>query len=210
MRMAREGVPALAFISFMIAGSLYFAPPVALFLAPLLPFVFWFYRDPERQPDGEGCLSPVDGVVTGIESGEYPSVGKAMRISLATALTDAHVLRSPCSGRVDRLVRFPRKLPIGTPSNAARRWERVVVELSTDCGPILIAHTAGFPGRNVVCRLARGSWLERGGGYGIIPSLARTEIYLPPGTDILVEEGRRVFAGKTVLGFPAAGSEVNL
>ncbi len=206
MRMAREGVPALAFISFMIAGSLYFAPPVALFLAPLLPFVFWYFRDPDRQPDGDGCLSPVDGVVTGV----YPSIGKAMRVSLATALTDAHVLRSPCAGRVDRLVRFPRKLPIGTPSNAARRWERVIVELSTDGGPVLLAHTAGFPGRNVVCRIARGSGLERGDRCGIIPSLARTEIYLPQGTEILVEEGKRVFAGKTVLGFAAAGSEVNL
>ena len=51
MKLAREGYPLIAFTVFMIIGSVFFAPPVPLFLLPVLGLVVWFFRDPERFPD---------------------------------------------------------------------------------------------------------------------------------------------------------------
>ncbi len=199
MRPSKEGYPPIAFILFMILGSLYFAPIVALFLVPMLLFVVWYFRDPERRPEGEGYLSPSDGVVTGVVRGEYPAIGKALRISISTGVMDAHVNRSPCAGTVGRLVRFPAKMRVGTASSAPRKWERIIVEISTDRGPVTVTHSAGFPGRNVSCGLTKGRELDRGARYAVIASGARTDLYLPPDAEPCAAEGDRVFAGRTVL-----------
>lgn len=199
MRPSREGYPSIAFTLFMILGSLFFAPIVALFLVPMLLFVVWYYRDPERSPEGEGYLSPSDGVVTRVERGEYPAIGKALRISISTGVMDVHVNRSPCAGSVGRLVRFPAKMSVGTASSAPRKWEKIIVEIFTNRGPVTVTHSAGFPGRNISCGLMKGRELERGGRYAVIASGARTDLYLPPDTEPCAAEGGNVFAGRTVL-----------
>ncbi|MDI9370632.1 MAG: phosphatidylserine decarboxylase, partial [Synergistota bacterium] len=199
MKPVREGWAAIALVAFMMLGSLYFAPPVALFLAPLLPGAFWFFRDPDRQAEKEGYLSPADGVVAGVERGEFPSIGKALRISIETGLFDVHVNRSPCDGVVERLVRYPGRMKAGAATNTQRKWERTIIELSTDFGLVILAQTAGFPGRDVVCRLSKDKRVSRGERYGLMASASRVDLYVPAGTRAQVEEGDRVLAGTSVL-----------
>ncbi|MFA7621009.1 MAG: phosphatidylserine decarboxylase, partial [Aminobacteriaceae bacterium] len=80
-----------------------------------------------------------------------------------------------------------------------RKWEKIIVEIFTNRGPVTVTHSAGFPGRNVTCGLMKGRELERGGRYAVIASGARTDLYLPPDTEPCAAEGGNVFAGRTVL-----------
>lgn len=56
-----------------------------------ISFIVYFYRCPHRTPDGEGILSPSDGIITGMED-------KDMLIVLSPF--DVHCIRSPVDGEV--------------------------------------------------------------------------------------------------------------
>ena len=56
----------------------------------------WFFRDPERTPDGDGLVAAADGVV------QWVQVDGRGRETISTYLNlfDVHVTRAPCDARV--------------------------------------------------------------------------------------------------------------
>ncbi len=205
MKLAREGYPLIAFTVFMIIGSVFFAPPVALFLLPVLGLVVWFFRDPERFPDGEGFLSPADGRIVEIEQADLPFTGKAWKIGIFMNPLSVHVNRSPCAGTVEHLEYVPGKKWMAFAPKASEVNERMLVGISTEYGPVLLVQIAGFLARRIVCRLRKGDRLERGQRYGMIKMGSKVDVYLPAKTRLAVAKGQQVFAGRTVLGGVSCG-----
>ena len=78
----------------------------------------WFFRDPERTPDGEGSLAAADGVVQWVRTDDQGSE----TISTYLNLLDVHVTRAPCDATVDRTELPPRPAP--SRHSAARARER--------------------------------------------------------------------------------------
>ncbi len=111
MRFAREGYPfmagavlfaALAWLTVPVSGGLTIVPAGLLTL--LAAFVFYFFRDPERDlPSGEGMvISPGDGKIIDIREVEEPSFieGACRRITIFLSVFNVHVQRAPVSGEV--------------------------------------------------------------------------------------------------------------
>jgi len=200
LKLAREGYPLIAFTGFMLLGSLFFAPSVALFLAPLMGLVIWFFRDPERTPDGEGFLAPADGKIVEIGKTEVPYTGKAWKIGIYMNVLDVHVNRFPCAGTVEHIEYVPGKHWLSFSPKVSETNERMLVGISTQYGPVLVVQIAGFLARRIVCRIRKGDRLGRGQRYGMIKMGSKVDVYLPEKTALVVSKGQRVLAGSTVLG----------
>ncbi|HKQ10852.1 MAG TPA: phosphatidylserine decarboxylase, partial [Rhizomicrobium sp.] len=64
---------------------------------------------------------------------------------------------------------------------------------------LAVVQIAGLVARRIVCDLAQGEGVHRGNRFGIIRFGSRVDVYLPPGTQILVQPGMTTKAGETVL-----------
>jgi phosphatidylserine decarboxylase len=200
LKLARDGYPLIAFTGFMLLGSLFFAPPVALFLAPLMGLVIWFFRDPERVPDGEGFLAPADGRILEIVEADIPFTGKAWKIGIYMNALDVHVNRFPCAGTVEHVEYVPGRKWLSFAPKASETNERMLLGVSTEYGPLLLVQIAGFLARRIVCRVRNGDRLERGQRYGMIKMGSKVDVYLPEKVALTISKGQRVFAGRTVIG----------
>lgn len=206
MKIAPDGYPAIAFVAFMVLGGVFFSPVTAAFLVPVLGLLIWFFRDPERTPDGPGFLSPADGKVVEIEEGSHFFTGAATKVGIFMNPLDVHVNRSPCAGAVARLEYIPGRKWMAFHPKASEANERMIVSLYTSHGPVTVVQIAGFLARRIVCRLKKGDSLARGERFGMIKLGSKVDAYLPENSRILVAIGDRVKAGKTVLGEMADGN----
>ena len=89
----------------------------------------WFFRDPERTPDGDGFVAAADGVVQWVRSDDQ---GRAI-VSTYLNLLDVHVTRAPCDAIVvEQTYRRGRHRRASSP--AAHVNERMEWRLSTEHG----------------------------------------------------------------------------
>ncbi|MBX6392705.1 MAG: phosphatidylserine decarboxylase, partial [Burkholderiales bacterium] len=78
--------------------------------------------------------------------------------------------------------------------------ERNALHLRTPSGlDVTCVQIAGLIARRVLCYVKPGDRLERGQRFGFIRFGSRVDVYLPPGTRVLVELGQKVYASSTVL-----------
>lgn len=200
MKLTRDGYPMIAFVGFMLLGSLFFSPIVGFFLVPAFGLVVWFFRDPERIPDSEGFLSPADGKVVEILEVEHLFTGKAVKVGIFMNPLDVHVNRFPCRGTVEFMEYVPGRKLMAFGPKASDVNERMYVGMSTVHGPVMLVQIAGFLARRIVCRLRKGDVLESGQRYGMIKMGSKVDVYLPSGVKLAISTGQKVFAGRTVLG----------
>lgn len=179
----------------------------------LLPVTIWcvaFFRDPERKlPDGEGLiLCPADGKLLPIVEAVPPAelgMGSAARPRLSVFMNvfNVHVNRNPVSGKVVALAYRPGKFFNASFDKASIHNERMSVRLRPEGrgedGDLAVVQIAGLVARRIVCDLTQGESVTRGARFGIIRFGSRVDVYLPPGTEILVQAGIKTVAGETVL-----------
>jgi phosphatidylserine decarboxylase len=64
---------------------------------------------------------------------------------------------------------------------------------------------AGLVARRILCEIREGDKVGAGATYGIIRFGSRVDLYLPPGSRVLVSKGQRTVGGETVIAeLPAA------
>jgi len=203
--LALFGGPALAGLIISAALAWYLAP---IFAAAIL-FVVAFFRDPERRaPDGPGLVvAPADGRVVEVTETEEPRfLGRpAHKIGIFMSLASVHVNRSPCAGRVEAVEHRPgRFLDARRPESSAENESNTIAigDAEGRGTRIVVRQVAGVLARRIVCAAAAGDRLERGQRIGMIKFGSRAEVYVPAdsGFEVMVELGRRVRAGETVLG----------
>ena len=183
------------FVVALYAASVGFtAPSVAGFVASLAApvFVTAFFRDPDREPDGEGILSPADGKVTVLREED----GR-LRLGVFMNLHDVHVNRAPIGGEV---VESEHQDGAHRPafSKESERNERV----KTRIDDFVVVRIAGAFARRITSYVDEGDTVERNERIGVIAFGSRVDVVFPPSytrDDLAVGKGDRVRAGETVL-----------
>lgn len=177
-------------------------------LGVLLTFwCYYFFRDPVRQvPQGTGLvISPADGMISQIADVPPPPellIGAApmTRVSIFMSVFNVHVNRAPASGRLERMVYTPGKFLNASLDKASADNERnaLLIRLPDGRG-LACVQIAGLVARRILPFVQEGAPLVAGARFGLIRFGSRLDVYLPPGTRLLVAEGQTMIAGETVL-----------
>ncbi len=168
-------------------------------MLPLLAVVVWFFRDPERVPEGPGLVSPADGEVVEIYETEHPYTGKALKIGVFMNVFSVHVNRMPSAGTIEYLEYVPGKKWFANADKASLENERMYVGYRSEHGPVLLTQIAGLVARRIVCRLKKGDVLDRAQRFGMIKFGSKVDVYLPLSLSCRVKIGQKVRAGQTVI-----------
>ena len=176
---------------------------LGLLLVFLGLFILWFFRDFSREITAAPLeiVSPADGKVVGIEDfDESPYYeGPTRRVSVFMSIFDAHVNRAPFDGTVTRVAHKNGRYKNAMNPESSQVNESNAVYLDTAHGPITVRQIAGAVARRIVCVAETGTEFEKGEKFGMIRLGSRAELYLPPGTEVCVNEGEQVYAGSSVL-----------
>jgi phosphatidylserine decarboxylase len=170
-------------------------------VSALLPvLVTAFLRDPDREPEGDGIISPADGKVTVLREED----GR-VRLGVFMNLHDVHVNRAPVGGEVVESTHHDGGHRPAF-SKESERNERVVTRIGgdgNDAGDgFVVTQIAGAFARRITPYVGEGDTVERNERIGFIAFGSRVDVVFPPSYtpgDIAVEKGKRVRAGETVL-----------
>lgn len=166
-----------------------------------------FFREPKRvPPQREGLvIAAADGLVSLIEEASPPpELGlpeqPRTRVSVFLSVFDVHVQRAPASGKVERVAYRPGKFVSADLDKASEDNERNSLLLRTDDGQeLVVVQIAGLVARRILCQVGEGDRVEAGSTYGLIRFGSRVDVYLPPGSRVLVSKGQRTIGGETPL-----------
>ena len=208
---ARESETTIAVVVILTAGAVslwvywrhLLTAVLAIFLIAVLLFLFYFLRDPERQPPaGDGLfVAPADGRVVTVQQTEEPNFlqGPAIQISIFMSVLDVHVNRAPMAGEAAFLEYRPGRFLPAYRREASSENESNLLGLVEGETRILIRQVAGILARRIVCWSSVGQRLARGQRFGLIKLGSRVDLFLPPDVEVLVVLGDKVRAGETVL-----------
>lgn len=210
MSIHKEGYPFIALFAGVNLLAFLLAPWLGWLLAPITIWCVAFFRDPERNtPDGPGLIiCPADGKLLPIIEAVPPAeleMGEAprQRLSIFMNVFNVHVNRNPVSGTVIAKSYRPGKFFNASFDKASIHNERMSIRLRPEddngARDLAVVQIAGLVARRIVCDLTQGQSVKRGARFGIIRFGSRVDIYLPPGTEILVTSGITTIAGETVL-----------
>lgn len=168
---------------------------------------YYFFRDPERvTPKKDGLvISPADGIVSLIELAvPPPELGMAdqelMRVSVFMSVFNCHVNRAPIAGQITEIAYRSGKFFNASLDKASVDNERNSLSIRMEDGrQIAVVQIAGLVARRIVCFSAKGDKIQTGERFGLIRFGSRLDVYLPHGTDPIVQLGQTMIAGETVL-----------
>lgn len=175
-------------------GLLVFAAGIAVML---------FFRDFPRSAACQECelLSPADGTITHIddlESDPYYD-GPCRRVSIFLSVFSVHVNRAPYAGTVREVRYVPGKYIDARDPECSKINESNAILLDTEKGLVTVRQISGAVARRIVCVAKAGDKVEKGQRIGMIRFGSRTELYLPPGTEVTVQIRQYVAGGATII-----------
>jgi phosphatidylserine decarboxylase len=163
-----------------------------------------FFRDFPREIRAEALeiVSPADGTVVAIEDLEETEhyAGPCRRISIFMSIFSAHVNRAPFEGTVAAVKYKKGRFNDARDPESSRVNESNALWMDTEKGAITVRQISGAVARHIVCPVEPGRALTKGEKYGMIKFGSRVELYLPPGTEVLVKLKQNVHAGTTIAG----------
>lgn len=187
--------------SLMFWGESVMVVPVCALAAGL--FTLFFFRDPVRTVTAAAgeAVSPADGTVVAIEDLEDSPYydGPCKRISIFLSIFSVHVNRAPFEGTVTEITYKPGKFKNAMRAETTDYNESNTVRMDTAHGPVTVRQISGAIARRIVCPCEVGNRLSKGEKFGMIKFGSRTELYLPPETEICVSPKEKVHAGSTVV-----------
>ena len=211
MKIHREGYPFIALFTAVNLLAFLLSAWLGWLLLPITLWCVAFFRDPERNAPQESGLiiCPADGkLLPVVEAAPPAELGMGdtprPRLSIFMNVFNVHVNRNPVSGHVIGTSYRPGKFFNASFDKASIHNERMSIRLrpegeSGDKRDLAVVQIAGLVARRIVCDLVQGEGVRRGARFGIIRFGSRVDVYLPPGTEILVQPGITTRAGETVL-----------
>jgi phosphatidylserine decarboxylase len=183
---------------------------VAWLFWPLMIVTLWsiyFFRDPPRGvPQDDGVLiAPADGLVQMIVEAVPPAElglgSEALtRVSIFLSVFDVHINRAPCAASIDVVAYRPGRFLNAAADKASEENERMALALRRPDGRVIgCVQIAGWVARRIVCYVKPGQAVAAGERFGHIRFGSRTDLYLPPGSRLLVAPGQRMIGGETVM-----------
>jgi phosphatidylserine decarboxylase len=201
---AREGWPFLGIalgLSLMITASAGLLWALPFWLITL--FVLQFFRDPARPVPGDArsVLSPADGRIVAIEQTRDAYLDRdALKVSVFMNVFNVHSNRSPVDGEVKQRWYNRGKFVNAALDKASVENERNALWLRAEAGhDVTCVQVAGLIARRILCYVQAGDRLARGQRYGFIRFGSRVDVYLPPGSQVRVTIGEKVYASATIL-----------
>jgi phosphatidylserine decarboxylase len=173
-----------------------------------------FFREPHRVPPRDPALAvaPADGMVRSVTPTSAPAElgldGQPRpRVSVFLSVFDVHVQRIPMDGEIRHVAYRPGKFLTADLDKASQDNERASVLLRSSTGhDLVVVQIAGLVARRIVCSVRPGDMVATGATYGLIRFGSRVDLYLPPGSELLVRPGQRTVGGETALArLPTAG-----
>jgi len=201
---AREGF-ALIILSLALSVLLYIFDVAILSVFPFLfsLFCIFFFRNPKRAPlvTGSELISPADGKVLeikDIEEDEFVG-GISKRVSIFMSPMDVHVNRSPCKGRIVKVVHKPGEFALAFKKDIDKENERNYILIQKGEERVLLVQIAGFLARRIISYVKEGDLVERGDAVGMIAFGSRVDIYIPQIYEPMIQLNTKVKAGVTPL-----------
>lgn len=170
-----------------------------------------FFREPTRVPPqrpglvvaaADGTIALVDTALPPAELGMSEVWGEepVPRVSVFLSIFDVHVQRIPVAGVVRTVAYRPGQFLSAELPGASEHNERSSLWLHTDDGhDLAVVQIAGLIARRIVCDVVANEQVARGQTYGMIRFGSRVDVYLPPGSRVLVDVGQRTIGAETVL-----------
>ncbi len=194
---AREGIPLVGLAVALAALAIRYADWwVALIPAAIAVLLLLLFRDPPREvpPVALGIVSPVDGVVTEVDSTDRCVVqGEAYRVRIRVNPMGAYTARSPIEGTIMDLRSKIEGIGGDCPGNAL--W----VQSDEGTSVVLQFHEYGF-GLAPEAFVRFGERVGQGARCAYIRLAGYAEVYLPISGKVQVEPGQRVLAGTDLIG----------
>ncbi|MGI6461158.1 MAG: phosphatidylserine decarboxylase family protein [Candidatus Hydrogenedentales bacterium] len=166
-------------------------------------FALFFFRDPPRVCNAEPdeIIAPADGRIVGVDDLETCAYydGPCKRIAIFLSLFNVHVNRSPVSGTVYRIEYKPGAFKAAMKADASECNEANTLFMDSDQGRVTVRQISGLIARRIVCVAEEGENLEQGQKFGMIRFGSRTELFLPPDTEICVALDEKVKAGTSIV-----------
>ena len=175
---------------------------VAILLTVLTAFIFYFFRDPEREhPTGDGfVLSPGDGKIIDIREVNESSFveGRCRRITIFLSVFNVHVQRAPISGNVAHRAYRPGKYTVAWHPKASEKNERSSLGLIARGQKVLVTQIAGLVARRIVTSPQEGEQVARGDRIGLIRFGSRVDLFIPLDWPLTCSVGDRAIGGSTI------------
>lgn len=180
-------------------APIWIGAPVSLLGVGMLLFFRDFPRTIAAQPNE--VVSPADGTITHIEDFESDPhyVGPGRKVSIFLSVFSAHINRAPYEATVRDVRYAPGKFLDARDPECSKVNESNAVWLDTPRGPMTVRQISGAVARRIICPVQTGNTLDKGQKFGMIRFGSRTELFLPPGTEVTVKIGEYVYAGLTIM-----------
>ena len=167
---------------------------------------YYFFRDPERYPinDENYLVSPADGVVLQVKETNGPKELNLdnktyTKISVFMNVFDCHVNRTPCSGKISKILYKPGKFFNASLDKASEDNERNYYKITNSTGEdVIVVQIAGLIARRIVCETNENSELSQGDRIGMIRFGSRADIYFE-NYKPLVKVEQKTIAGETLI-----------
>lgn len=174
---------------------------IGIVLIGLALFVFYFFRNPDRQiPSEPGVIvSPADGRVVVVKDELYDG-RPGNRVSIFLAIWNVHVNRTPAAGTITKLEYKPGKFQAAWAETASTGNEQNVFTLVGEHGEIIFKQIAGYVARRVVSWKKAGDVVQRGELIGLVRFGSRVDVWLPSEVELAVKVGDHVKGGSSILG----------
>jgi phosphatidylserine decarboxylase len=174
------------------------------FLLWRIAFVIRFFRDPERSQltDAEGVFSPADGKVVVIEEVDEPEVmgGRCIQLSVYMNFYNVHVNWAPVGGEVTYKNHYNGEFVLAWRPKSSHLNEHTTIGVRTERGDVVMfRQIAGWIARRIVAYPQVGDKLAQNSKFGFIKFGSRVDVFLPLGSEVLVELGQKVVGSQTLL-----------
>ena len=167
-------------------------------------FITSFFRSPNRKTnlDADSVLASADGTIVIIDEvyeGEYLKE-KCIQVSIFMSIFNVHVNWFPISGIVEYFKYHPGKYLVAWHPKSSEKNERTTIVVRHESGhKVLFRQIAGYVARRIVCYAKVGNQVEQGAQTGFIKFGSRIDLFLPLGSEILVEKGDKIKGKQTII-----------
>lgn len=203
LKIARQGIPYILIpaAAAVISVFLTYWYIAAVFLV-VTAFMAFFFRDPDRQLPAEPdiVVAPADGRVTRVRRVEPERDDSPTLISIFLSPLDVHINRSPIAGEVVDVTYKKGKYLMATNENSSLVNEQNALTIEGDKITVVCKQIAGILARRIVCWSKKGDRVALGERIGLIKFSSRTDVVLPHRVEVVIEEGKHVQGGTTIIG----------
>ncbi len=169
-----------------------------------LTFIVSFFRLPNRtvRADANQITAPADGEIVIIDEVEEPEyfADKRIQVSIFMSPLNVHANWVPATGVVKYFKYHPGKYLFARLPKASTENERTTLVIKAENEKeYLVRQIAGLVARRIVHYRKKDDVARRGEEFGFIKFGSRVDVFLPLGTNILVEMNQKVKGKETIL-----------